>query len=128
MRILFLSDNFPPEGNAPAARLHEHARRWIGDGHQVTVISRDLQQPGAAQALMDDLAAHHLEVDTLVNNAGFGVSGNVTHADRGATSAMLQLNMITLAELTQRVLPGMVARGHGRIHNVATKVAIQPNP
>ena len=39
MRILFLSDNFPPEGNAPAARLHEHARRWIGDGHQVTVIT-----------------------------------------------------------------------------------------
>ena len=97
-------------------------------GVRVTVISRDLQQPGAAQALMDDLAAHHLEVDTLVNNAGFGVSGNVTHADRGATSAMLQLNMITLAELTQRVLPGMVARGQGRILNVASMVAFQPCP
>ncbi|EQD67637.1 glycosyltransferase, partial [mine drainage metagenome] len=39
MRILFLSDNFSPEGNAPAARLHEHALRWVRDGHAVTVIT-----------------------------------------------------------------------------------------
>jgi len=39
MRILFLSDNFPPEGNAPATRLHEHAQRWVRDGHEVTVIT-----------------------------------------------------------------------------------------
>jgi colanic acid biosynthesis glycosyl transferase WcaI len=39
VRILFLSDNFPPEGNAPAARLHEHAIRWVRDGHEVTVVT-----------------------------------------------------------------------------------------
>jgi glycosyltransferase involved in cell wall biosynthesis len=39
MRILFLSDNFPPEGNAPATRLHEHAIRWVRDGHEVTVVT-----------------------------------------------------------------------------------------
>ena len=39
MRILFLSDNFPPEGNAPATRLYEHAIRWVRDGHDVTVIT-----------------------------------------------------------------------------------------
>lgn len=39
MRILFLSDNFTPEGNAPAARLHEHALRWVQEGHEVTVIT-----------------------------------------------------------------------------------------
>jgi colanic acid biosynthesis glycosyl transferase WcaI len=39
MRILFLSDNFPPEGNAPAARLWEHARHWVEAGHHVTVIT-----------------------------------------------------------------------------------------
>lgn len=39
MRILFLSDNFSPEGNAPATRLHEHAIRWVRDGHAVTVIT-----------------------------------------------------------------------------------------
>lgn len=39
MRILFLSDNFPPEGNAPATRLYEHAIRWVRAGHQVTVVT-----------------------------------------------------------------------------------------
>ena len=39
MKILFLSDNFPPEGNAPATRLWEHATRWVAAGHEVTVIT-----------------------------------------------------------------------------------------
>lgn len=39
VRILFLSDNFPPEGNAPATRLHEHALRWVRAGHEVTVVT-----------------------------------------------------------------------------------------
>ncbi len=39
MRILFLSDNFPPESNAPATRLYEHATRWVRDGHEVTVLT-----------------------------------------------------------------------------------------
>ncbi len=39
MRILFLSHYFPPEVNAPANRTHEHARRWVADGHHVTVLT-----------------------------------------------------------------------------------------
>jgi glycosyltransferase involved in cell wall biosynthesis len=39
MHILFLSDNFPPEVNAPASRTHEHCREWVKAGHQVTVIT-----------------------------------------------------------------------------------------
>jgi glycosyltransferase involved in cell wall biosynthesis len=39
VRILFLSDNFPPEGNAPATRLYEHATRWVRAGHEVTVVT-----------------------------------------------------------------------------------------
>jgi glycosyltransferase involved in cell wall biosynthesis len=39
MKILFLSDNFWPETNAPATRLIEHARHWVRHGHQVTVIT-----------------------------------------------------------------------------------------
>lgn len=39
MRVLFVSDNFPPESNAPASRLHEHARRWVRAGHAVTVVT-----------------------------------------------------------------------------------------
>ncbi|MCY3004179.1 MAG: glycosyltransferase family 4 protein [Planctomycetota bacterium] len=39
MHLLFLTDNFPPETNAPATRGHEHARRWVQAGHRVTVIT-----------------------------------------------------------------------------------------
>ncbi len=39
MHILFLTDNFPPETNAPATRTHEHTKRWAKAGHQVTVIT-----------------------------------------------------------------------------------------
>ena len=39
MKILFLSHYFPPEVNAPANRTHEHARRWVADGHEVTIIT-----------------------------------------------------------------------------------------
>jgi hypothetical protein len=39
MRILFLSDNFPPEVNAPASRTFEHCREWVRAGHAVTVIT-----------------------------------------------------------------------------------------
>ena len=39
MRILFISDNFPPEFNAPATRTYEHARYWVKWGHEVTVIT-----------------------------------------------------------------------------------------
>jgi colanic acid biosynthesis glycosyl transferase WcaI len=39
MHVLFVSDNFPPESNAPASRLHEHARHWVRSGHQVTVLT-----------------------------------------------------------------------------------------
>lgn len=39
MHILFLTDNFPPETNAPASRTFEHAREWVAAGHQVTIIT-----------------------------------------------------------------------------------------
>jgi colanic acid biosynthesis glycosyl transferase WcaI len=39
MHILFLTDNFPPESNAPATRTFEHAREWVGKGHTVTIIT-----------------------------------------------------------------------------------------
>ncbi len=39
MRILFLSDNFPPEGNAPATGVYEHAIRWVRSGNEVTVVT-----------------------------------------------------------------------------------------
>jgi glycosyltransferase involved in cell wall biosynthesis len=39
VRILFLTDNFPPETNAPASRTYEHAKRWVASGHEVIVLT-----------------------------------------------------------------------------------------
>lgn len=39
MHILFLTDNFPPEVNAPASRTLEHCRQWAAAGHRVTVVT-----------------------------------------------------------------------------------------
>lgn len=39
MHILFLTDNFPPEVNAPASRTHEHCREWVAAGHRVTIVT-----------------------------------------------------------------------------------------
>ncbi len=39
MKLLFLSDNFPPEVNAPATRTYEHCKAWVNKGHQVTVLT-----------------------------------------------------------------------------------------
>lgn len=39
MRILFLTDNFPPESNAPASRTYDHCKVWVAKGHRVTVIT-----------------------------------------------------------------------------------------
>ena len=39
MRILFLTDNFPPEVNAPASRTYDHVREWKKAGHEITVIT-----------------------------------------------------------------------------------------
>lgn len=39
MKILFLTDNFPPEVNAPASRTYDHAKKWVSEGHDITVIT-----------------------------------------------------------------------------------------
>ena len=39
MKLLFLSDNFPPESNAPASRTYEHCKEWVKEGIEVTVIT-----------------------------------------------------------------------------------------
>lgn len=95
---------------------------------KVHVIALDLQQMGAAAQLMNEISNLKLTVDTLVNNAGFGVSAPFAKSDASQTSGMMQLNMVALTELTHMVLPMMLERGHGRIMNIASVVAFQPCP
>ena len=48
MRILFLSENFPPETNAAATRVYERAIHWVHEGHKVTILTSAPNFPGLA--------------------------------------------------------------------------------
>lgn len=97
-------------------------------GTEATVIASDLSQPGAALALAEDIAGRGLATDVLVNNAGFGAAGRFARMDPGRLGEMLQVNIVALTELTRLLLPGMIARGHGRILLVASVAGFQPGP
>ena len=97
----------------------------LGKARSVTL---DLGQPGAAAALMADIAGHSEQVATLINNAGFGLWGKFAALDGARQRAMIDLNCGKLVELTHAVLPGMIARGDGAILNIASTAAFQPGP
>jgi short-subunit dehydrogenase len=94
----------------------------------VHVEAVDLSEPGAGFALADRLSEQELQIDVLINNAGFGLFGPLHEADRQRIAQAVQLNVSALTELTCSLLPGMRARDHGAIVNVASTAAFQPVP
>ena len=93
---------------------------------QTLVLPADLSEPDAAARLYDEISEREIELDLLVNNAGFGFVGEVDETDVERMQAMIQLNISALTDLTYRVMPGMFERGHGAIINVASVVGFQP--
>src|SRR3989475_4713872 len=92
------------------------------------VIVVDLSAPGAAKAVVDRVRDLALEIDVLVNNAGYGVYGPFLETSLDAELAMIRVNIVALTELTKRLLPAMVARKRGKILNVASTAAFLPGP
>src|SRR5216684_2950261 len=97
-------------------------------GAAAMVIAADLTRPGAAASLADEIARRGLAIDTLINNAGLGAAGRFDRNDPGRISEILQVNIVALTELTRLLLPGMIARGRGRVMLVASVAAFQPGP
>jgi uncharacterized protein len=97
-------------------------------GISTRVLVKDLSQPGASQEVFDELAQAGVEIDVLVNNAGFGLRGPVMDLSVPRQLAMVQVNVAALTHLTLLFLPGMVARGRGGILNLASTAAFQPGP
>jgi short-subunit dehydrogenase len=95
---------------------------------RVEVLAADLEQVGAAAALMAQVEGLGLSVDTLINNAGFGINAEFADMAADRVSAMLHLNVVALTELTHAVLPAMLSRQQGRIMNIASVAAFQPCP
>jgi len=126
----------------------EFARQLAGRGHRLVLVARrgdrldalaaelgnaravafDLARPGAAAALLEDVAAAGETVDLLVNNAGFGLHGRFARADAARLREMIDLNCGALTELCRAVLPDMIERRSGGILNVASTAAFQPGP
>ncbi|SDA34982.1 SDR family oxidoreductase [Sphingomonas sp. NFR15] len=111
-----------------ADRLEALAARIAATGATASVIACDLGAAGAVAELMREIAARGLVVDTLINNAGFGVRGAFAQSDGAAQTAMIDLNCRALVELAHAVLPRMVRMRRGGILNIASTAAFQPGP
>ncbi len=94
----------------------------------VTVIAADLSLAGSAQKVFDATEAANLQIDILINNAGFGGHGKFHERDLAQDEAMMQLNMATLTSLTHYYLQGMVKRNKGKVLNVASTAGFLPGP
>lgn len=108
------------------ARLAES----LGSAHQVRVetLTLDLATAASAGQLRSFLESKKLEIEILVNNAGYGTFGPFAESDLDDELGQIQLNVTTLTQLTRILLPGMLKRGKGRILNVASTAAFQPGP
>ena len=92
------------------------------------VFVADFAQPGAVDALASQVQAANLQVETLVNNAGFGYDVPFTESSLERHRALVQTNDMALMELCHAFAPGMAARGHGGILNVASVAGFVPGP
>lgn len=106
-----------------AGRLEETARAARAAGAEVSAVAADLSSPAGTRAVV----AAAGDVDALVNNAGFGSGGPFAQEDPAATRGMIATNVAALVELTQALLPGIVAK-KGRILNVASTGAFVACP
>lgn len=95
---------------------------------QAHAIPLDLTDRDAPQRLFGETASQGLEIDLLINNAGFGSLGEFTKFDFERDRRMIDLNISALVALTHLYLPAMRQRGAGAIINVASTAAFQPVP
>src|SRR5436309_1415498 len=115
---------------ARRAEKLERLARELSATHRVSarVIAKDLSNRTASREIAEELEREGIAVDVLVNNAGLGIYGRFWETDVERQLEVIQVNLVALTELTGRLLPGMIARGRGRILNLASTAAFQPGP
>ena len=94
----------------------------------VWVLAQDLSQPDAAYEVFNYTLEKNITIDALVNNAGFGDFGNFWEVDAQRQTDLLQVNIMTLVQLTRYFLPGMVERRHGSVLNLSSVAAFSAGP
>jgi short-subunit dehydrogenase len=115
------------------ARRGEKLREVADDivtefGVEADWIDQDLADQEAADELYDAVNERGVEIDVLVNNAGFGIYGDFMANDDERQMSMMNLNMITPVRLTKLFGRDMIERGGGRVMQGAWIWALQPSP
>jgi short-subunit dehydrogenase len=98
--------------------------------HKITAhyVVLDLTEPDAPERLFEETEKHGFEIDWLINNAGFGLYGDLLTHERGREMQMIDLNIRALVALTHLYLPKMRERKSGTVINVSSAAAFQPIP
>src|SRR5580658_9141820 len=100
----------------------------VQHGVKVEVFSADLTQHDAPSQIYAFTTSKKIEVELLINNAGFGAFGNTHEIPVEKMLEMIQVNCSAVVYLTRLYLPGMVERRHGDVMIVASLAAFQPVP
>lgn len=105
-------------------------RRELESRHsvRVSVLPTDLGAPEGVRTLYAKLKAQGLQVDVLINNAGFGLYGEHMQLSWEQEQSMLMLDVVALAELTRLCAADMLQRDFGYILQVSSIAAYQPSP
>lgn len=108
----------------------ESLARELRDAHgtETLAIAADLAEPEAPRQIVDAVHAAGIEIDYLVNNAGYGIRERFLNAPWETHAHFLRVMVDSWLELTHRLAPAMVARGHGRIVNVSSLASLAPEP
>ncbi len=94
----------------------------------VYTIGKDLSAQNAAQEVYEETTKQNIQIDYLINNAGFGDFGMFVETDWNKELQMINLNITTLTQFTKLYLQDMVKRRSGKIMNVASTAAFQSGP
>lgn len=109
-------------------RLQEISQELSAKGVMVITYAKDLSLLSNAEFIYNDLEARSIQIDYLINNAGFGIGGDYVDIDWEKELGMYNLNMITISYFTKTFARAMKSRGEGRILNIASTGAFQPGP
>jgi len=97
-------------------------------GIRAQYVALDLTEPDAPARLFEESKKRGLEIDMLINNAGFGSMGYFSNLDSAREVEMIDLNIRALVDITHRFLIPMRERKQGTIINVASTAGFQPVP